>query len=402
MAEARKQRAILRAALAGALLFALAACTTAPQRVALRTDYASTPEQAASELAATHAKLRSASDWNARAATLRAGILRATGIDLRAPRAIPAVRWGDARRHEGYTVRNFTLETLPGFFLTGSCYEPEAAGRHAAVLLPHGHFNSEGGGRFQPDVQILAATLARAGAIVCTYDMVGWGASQQYGHKQSLTLSLQLWNGIRLVDWLSARTDVDPTRLAITGASGGATQTFLLAAVDARVAVSVPVVQVSAYFFGGCPCESGLPIHQQERYRTNNVEIAALAAPRSQLVITDGKDWTQHTPQIGLPFLRHVYALLGASDALASAHLADEGHDYGASKRRIAVNFLAARLPLSLAPDWEQRSVAIETPATLNPWASGETAGPSEEVAETIRRHFSSALVLPFPESPKQ
>lgn len=361
--------------------------------VALRTEYASTPEQAERELAETRAGLQRATDWTQRAARLRAGILRAAGIDPGAPRRLGAVRFTEPRRHDGYTVRNFALETLPGFFCTGSWYQPDTPGRHAAVLLPHGHFNTDGGGRFQPDIQILAATLARAGAVVCTYDMVGWGDCQQFPHKHPLALSLQLWDSLCLVDFLAARDEVDPARIGITGASGGGTQTFLLAAVDPRVAVSVPVVQVSPYFFGGCPCESGLPIHQQEDYRTNNVEIAALAAPRPQLVVTDGKDWTQHTPRIGLPFLRHVYTLLGAGEAIVGEHFPAEGHDFGPSKRQVAAEFLAAHLGLKLASGWEQRTVAIESREAMSPWPPGARPGETPEVARTIAHAFRAALI---------
>ncbi|HYC72104.1 MAG TPA: acetylxylan esterase [Opitutaceae bacterium] len=331
----------------------------------LRRGEAQTPAAAREELAAFAATFDDAAAWKRRAEDIRRGILRGAGLDPLPARSPLQPLLGPVQQRAGYSVQPVAFESLRGFFVTAALYRPaDAAGRRMpAVLIFHGHGDPATAGRYHESKQKLGATLARMGATALTVNMVGYGDSDQYPHRGDKTLALQLWNGIRALDFLESLPEVDRSRLAVTGESGGGTQTFLLTAVDRRVAAAAPVVMVSAHFFGGCSCESGMPIHQSDAHLTNNAEIAALAAPRPLLLVSDGKDWTRFNPDVEFPYVKRVYALLGAPEAVANVHLADEGHDYGPSKRAAVYRFLAHHF--GLPPPPSEDDITLESVETL-------------------------------------
>lgn len=287
------------------------------------------------------------------------------------------------RAYDGYMVENVMFESIPGYFVTGNLYRPfDLRGLAPVILSPHGHYRRiqkpddyDNHARFWPGMQARCASLARMGAVVFAIDMFGYGDSMQLvgqdAHRNAFTLTLQTWNSMRALDFLLSLEGVDPKRVGVSGESGGGTQTFLLAALDPRVTLSAPVVMVSSYFFGGCHCESGLPIHRSTDHFVNNAMIAALFAPKPLLVVSDGKDWTQHVPQIEFPFLQKIYGYYGADAQVANVHLADEGHDYGPSKRAALYRFVAEKFGLNLAAvqnaagQIDESRVTTEKPAQL-------------------------------------
>jgi len=366
------QRVFFRLFSAVLILAALPAVSQLPGETSplLRQGNFFTEEQALEKLKEYGATFSTAREWKARAARIRQGILEGTGLSPLPPKCALQPIFTSKRDYDGYSVQNVAFESLPGVFVTGSLYTPrQGKAPFPGILCTHGHWSKpEDYGRFRPDMQKRCATLARMGAVVLSIDMVGYGEMRQYGweHKHPQALKLQLWNAIRSIDFLLTQ-QVDPKRIAVTGASGGGTQSFMLTAVDDRIAVSVPVVMVSAHFFGGCVCESGMPVHQSTTHETNNVEIAACAAPRPMLLISDGADWTKNNTDVEVPYIRRIYKLMKAEKNLEHIHLAEEGHDYGYSKRIGAYRFLAKHLKLSLKgielPDgnFDESPVVLET-----------------------------------------
>lgn len=282
--------------------------------------------------------------WVARAAALREQILVATGL-WPAPEKTPLQAEVVGRlERDGYTIDKVRLQTLPGFYLCGNLFRPHRLTTLApGILHPHGHTPLPVGRLAHAEA--VGATLARLGCVTFAYDMIGYLDTDQLPHtfggqREGLwgisLMGLQLWNSIRATDFLLSLPQIDPARIGCAGASGGGTQTFLLAAVDERIAVTVPAVMVSTTMQGGCLCENAPGL----RLDTHNVEIAALTAPRPMLLIAATGDWTSRTPEVEYPAIREIYRLYDADERLACT-IFDGPHGYERDSREAVYAWFA-------------------------------------------------------------
>ncbi|MEQ8787946.1 MAG: alpha/beta hydrolase family protein [Pirellulaceae bacterium] len=328
--------------------------------------------------------------WQKRAGEVRRQMRVALGLwPMPTKTPLNAVVHGKVDRDE-YTVERVYFESMPGLYVTGSLYRPKSAkGKVPGVLCPHGHF---GGGRFhdageaqvkqsiaqgaerfeeggRSPLQARCVQLARMGCIVFHYDMLGYADSGQISfelahrfgkqrpemnsptnwglfspqaeeHLQSI-MGLQAYNSVRALDFLTSLDGVDPRRLAVTGASGGGTQTFTIAAIDPRVAVAFPAVMVSTAMQGGCTCENCSLF----RVGTGNVEFAALFAPKPQ-AMTSADDWTKEMETKGFPELQAHYKMLGAPDNVSLAALTQFKHNYNYVSRAAMYDWFNKHLGL--------------------------------------------------------
>ena len=291
-----------------------------------------------------------ATSWKERRAFLRKQILFSSGLLPMPPKGPLSPRAGEAVTHDDYSVASVLLETYPGYFLGGNLYRPAGQeGPFPAIVSPHGHWRY---GRFENSelnsVPGRAISLARQGYVVFAYDMVGWNDTMQAPHgfagpREELwlfgSLGLQLWNSVRVVDYLAALPDVDATRIGVTGASGGGTQAFLLAAVDDRIGYSAPVNMVSFLMQGGSRCENAPLL----RIGTNNVELAAVFAPKPQLLVSATGDWTVNTPKEEFPALQEVYRLLDAESNVEWRQF-DSPHNYHKDSREAVYAFFGRHI----------------------------------------------------------
>ena len=298
---------------------------------------------------------KSLDEWRTRAAWLREHVLASAGL-VPMPERTPlnAVVFGE-RNHDDYTVSKAYFESLPGFLVTGNLYKPIGNGPFPAIVSPHGHWDY---GRLEnsavASVPGRSINLARQGFVVFTYDMIGYNDSRWYPHTPSHTFhdrefggkrenlwglnlaGLQLWNSIRSVDFLQSLPFVARDRIGATGASGGGTQTFLLSAVDERVKASAPVNMISLHMQGGCLCENipGL------RLDTDNVELAALFAPRPLLMVSATGDWTNETMELEYPEMQRFYDLFGAKDRVHAVRI-NSPHNYNRDSREAVYAWMA-------------------------------------------------------------
>ncbi|KAA8486285.1 acetyl xylan esterase AXE1 [Arcticibacter tournemirensis] len=339
-----------------------------------------TPLEGKQQLEYLWTKFNDVTSWESRKKELRECMWKA--LKLSPLPAKPASRpvISNRRTMNGYTIENVALETLPGVYVCGSLYRPlNAKGKLPVILNPDGHF---GDGRYRADCQYRCAMQAKMGAISFSYDLFAWGESalqfKPSDHRKSLAMSVHALNSIRILDWLLSMKNADPNRVAITGGSGGGSQTMLITALDDRIKLSVPVVMMSSYHSGGCPCESGMGVHLCGG-GTNNVEIAAMAAPRPQLIISDGKDWTQQVPQVEFPYLKKVYDFYGKTGEVENAHFPQEGHDYGLSKRVAMYQFVAKHFNLDIKKIQDKEGRIHESGVTIEKYPAMYVFGEKRE-----------------------
>lgn len=316
-------------------------------------------------------------EWKVERQRLREQVLISQGLWPMPPKtSLKAVVHGKIDKGD-YTVEKVFFQSHPGHYVTGNLYRPKASGaasapRSPVVLCPHGHWANArfydagennakkliaGGGETfmnaaRHHIQARMVGLARLGCVVFHYDMVGYSDSRAIAHRQGFTdaeaslrlqnfMGLQTWNSIRALDFVTSLPDVDTKRIGITGASGGGTQTFMLAAIDPRISVAFPAVMVSTGMQGGCVCENA----EYLRVGVNNIALAALFAPKPQ-AMSGADDWTVAIETKGYPELRQLYSLYGKPENISAKAFPQFKHNYNQVARQMMYEWFNAHLKL--------------------------------------------------------
>src|SRR5580704_14892905 len=309
-------------------------------------------------------------EWEARKQELRTQILSAAGLLPLFPKNDLNPQIFGRIENRDCIIEKVLLETLPGYYLAGNLYrplKPAPAGGFPAIVSPHGHWNY---GRLEntdiASVPARAINLARQGYVVFSYDMVGYNDTIQtphdFGDKPEEQLwsfssfGLQLWNSIRAIDFLEKLPGVNPQMIGATGASGGATQTFIVSAVDDRIKFSAPANMVSLLMQGGGLCENAPGL----RLETNNVEIAAMMAPRPMLLSASTGDWTRNMRTEEYPAVRAIYGLYDKAGEV-EMFFQDAPHNYNQPNREATYAFFGKHvLGETDASKLKERDIHVE------------------------------------------
>jgi cephalosporin-C deacetylase-like acetyl esterase len=269
--------------------------------------------------------------------------------------------------HDGVIVENLHFQSRPGLYVTANLYRPkETSGKLPAILYLCGHAGRGRDGN-KSAYQDQGLWFAHNGYVCLVLDTLqlgeipgrhhgtygirasrdkkGEAETRFWWHCRGYTpAGVECWNGVRAVDYLLTRPEVDPERLGVTGISGGGAATFWIAAADERIKCAVPVSGMSdlesyvkhKVINGHCDC-----MFLYNTYQWEWTTIAALIAPRPLLFCNSDND--SIFPMDGnrriIERLRKLYGLYG-KPGLVDEYVSHGGHAYRPDLRIAAFKWL--------------------------------------------------------------
>lgn len=338
--------------------------------------------------------LRSPARWEERRPRYRQEYLAMLGLDPLPERTPLRATVTGTLEGEGYRVELVHYQSRPGLYVTGNLYRParvREGEKLPAIFYVCGHSHRGRDGN-KVAYQSHGIWFARHGYVCLVVDSLQLGeiAAFHHGtynlerwwwHSRGYTpAGVEAWNGMRGIDYLVSRPDVDPKRIGVTGISGGGAATFWIAAADERVAVAVPVsgmADLESYvgnrvINGHCDC-----MFLYNSYRWPWIRIAALIAPRPLLFVNSDADpiFPMDANDRVIARLERIYAGYGASDRVDSI-VSLGGHAYRQDIRQAAYRFLNSHLLGDARP---------VTDSEVDLVSEGSRPGPSPIAPERLR-----------------
>jgi dienelactone hydrolase len=337
-------------------------------------------------------KLKTPADVAARQKALRAKFVEALG-GLPEKTPLNAKTVGTLKR-DGYTIEKVIYESRPDHHVTANLYLPEGKGPFPGVLMPLGH---SANGKAAEYMQRGALVLVKNGFAALVYDPIGQGERSQLLDKLGnpairgstsehtmcgigallvgrSTASYRVWDGIRSLDYLASRPEVDAKKLGCTGCSGGGTLTSYLMALDDRIVAAAPscyLTSLERLFATIGPQDAEQNITGQVAFGMDHADYVLLHAPKPTLILASTRDFFDiQGTWATFREAKRVYTTLGVPEKLDIIE-ADAQHGYPKSHREAMARFMSRWLK------GEDRAITevnwpIEKDATLYCTRSGQ------------------------------
>ena len=215
-------------------------------------------------------------------------------------------------------------------------------------------------------------------------------------HRFESNFGLQTWNGLRALDFILTLPGIDPARIAVTGASGGGTQTLVLSALDDRVTAAFPCVMTSTAMQGGCTCENACYL----RIGQGNIDLAAASAPRP-FGMTAADDWTKELQTKGWPDLQRVWEKLGKPDNVEAHFNTHFPHNYNHVSRTQMYDFINKHFKLGLKSPVLERDFKFAPQDETTVWTAEHPKPAAANIEAMTLKHWaddSDALLKAKPE----
>ena len=326
---------------------------------------------------------------------------------------------------EGYTVEKLHYQSSPGLYVTGNLYRPatvEPGEKLPTILYVCGHAQRGRNGN-KTAYQSHGIWFARHGYVCLMVDTIQrgeiggihhgtYGHNRWWWHSRGYTpAGVECWNGIRGIDYLISRPDVDPERIGVTGISGGGAVTFWLAAADDRVKVAIPVsgmADLPSYLGDHIIDEHCDCMFMNNTYQWPWTRIAALIAPRPMMFVNSDNDaiFPMNANERVSNRLETMYSIFGAGDQVETL-VSIGGHAYREDIRKATFRFMNIHLKNDPRPitDSEVDIVTGRRDQEVHPIAPEllrvfptDKEIPEDEISSTIDEHFVPIAKLEGPE----
>jgi dienelactone hydrolase len=266
------------------------------------------------------------------------------------------VEWQDTIEANGYRVKKFRYEVVPGMWLPGLLYEPaQLTGRVPAIVNLNGH---EGDGKANSYIQERCINLAKKGMLAYNYEWFGMGELKTQGntHYRLNQIDFTGTSGLavfflaqkRLVDIALQHPNADPARIGATGLSGGGWQTIILSSLDPRIKLAMPVAGYSS-FVTRTQFERDLGDSEQTPVDlgmyADYTHLTAMVAPNPLMVANNARDnccfRADYAQAPLMVAARPIFGLFGDTGRLRAHTNFDDGHNYGLENRETLYRFVA-------------------------------------------------------------